>query len=317
MDKQNLILAIGNIYVETNYLGLNTGGKNILEEGKEYKAEKYEVRLGGSVVNFITQIKKLGLPVGLIGKKGNDEAGEKLIYLLKKEGVSTELLNSSDNVQTSVDTGVVFEHNGNNIQLISGNANQKLSIKNIDFENPVFKSVQAIYLGGSLKQESLFPDYPEILTKFKRKGFLIFLDHGRIPVDLNNKKLNILLESLRLVDGYFPNEQEILGISNKKSVDEALEFISSMGVKLTVVKLGEKGCRIKTQKEDISVPGYKVKAVSTVGAGDSFNAAFVYKLISQGNLKYSGIFANATAAFRVSKNLQPNHVQVEEFLKIN
>ncbi|MBI4058024.1 carbohydrate kinase family protein [Candidatus Microgenomates bacterium] len=162
-SERTILTGIGNIYVETNYLGLRTAGKDVLEVGKEYRAGKYETRLGGSVVNFITQAKRLGINVGLIGKCGDDEMGKRLIELLETEGIATEFIIISPGVQTSVDTGIVFEHSGSNIQLVAGNANQELCREDIDLNSRYFDQVKAVYLGGFLKQESLYKDYPQLL----------------------------------------------------------------------------------------------------------------------------------------------------------
>jgi sugar/nucleoside kinase (ribokinase family) len=313
----NYLLAIGNVYVETNYLGLDTAGKDILEEGREYKSSSYEIRLGGSVVNFITQAKKLGSFVGLIGKIGIDEPGEKLLSMLNEEGVATDLIIADPGVKTSVDTGVIFEHSGENIQLISGNANQSFSIKDINFDSSIFTATKAIYFGGFFKQTLLLPSYIEIFQNIQKMGIQLFLDSGRVPVDVTKQSIEILRTILPLTSGYFPNEDEAKDITHKSNINEAIKTISSWGVKLLVVKKGADGCTIAFDNKVDHISGYKVKAISTVGAGDAFNAGFVTSLLNGKSIKDAGIFANATAAFRVSKNRQPTSLEVEEFLKRN
>jgi sugar/nucleoside kinase (ribokinase family) len=310
-----MIIGIGNIYVETNYLGLATGGKETLESGKEYRADRWEVRLGGSVVNFVTQAKRLGAEVGLIGKRGEDEQGEKLVQLLHTEGISSELIIASSNVQTSVDTGVVFEHNGNNIQLVAGNANKSLALADIPLDHPNWGKVTAVYLGGFLKQEGLYRDYPKLLQLLFEGGKRLFLDHGRIPVTVSPEQRAILIESLGFVEGYLPNEEELFGMTGKNNIEEALKQAIDYGPKIVVVKLGPHGCRVKTKEEDFTIPGHTVHAISTVGAGDAFNAGFITQHLEGKSLRDSAIFANATAALRVSTNKQPTYQEVYDFVR--
>lgn len=312
--EKQLILGIGNIYVETNYLGLETGEKDILEAGREYRARTYETRLGGSVVNFVLCAKTLGFEVGLIGKTGQDEAGEKLRKLLRDAEIADDLIIASSDVSTSVDTGVVLAHSGENIQFVSGDANQKLSLEDIDLNNPIFEKVSAVYLGGGLKQESLFPNYPELIRQLHSKNIKIFFDHGRFPVDTSKEKRDVLVEALSLVDGYFPNGQEIVDLTDIQDKDMALKRVLEMGPKIVVVKFGPEGCRVKTKDEDINFPGYKVNVVSTVGAGDAFNAGFIAQFLKGKSLRECGEFANATAALRISKNQIPLENEVLEFL---
>jgi len=311
MSQRTVIVGIGNVYLETNYLGLITDNSRILQIGKEYRAPKWEIRLGGSVVNFIIQAKILGAPVGLIGKVGNDDAGRNLIGLLSKTKISSDLIKIANDleIQTSVDTGLVFE-DGDNIQVVAGNANQTLTIKDIDLNNPFFNTVKAVYLGGFLKQTGLYKDYPELLEKLTNMGIRIFLDHGRIPVDVAQKQIQVLKESMKFVEGYFPNIDELTGITDEQDLIKALNKALDMGPKFVAVKLGQKGCRIKSANEDIVIPGYPVKAISTVGAGDVFNAGFITRYLSGKTLNMAGKFANATAAIRVSKNINPTYDQV-------
>jgi sugar/nucleoside kinase (ribokinase family) len=310
------VIGIGNIYVETNYLGLMTGGADNLKIGKEYRAPKWETRLGGSVVNFTVQAQRLGLKVGLIGKIGQDDAGEKLLNLLKEAEISTDLIKvaSETDVQTSVDTGLVFE-NGANIQVVAGNANQRLAYSDINLASPFFKTVNSVYLGGFLKQINLYQDYPTLLQKLTKMGIRIFLDHGRIPVDVTSDQLQALFKSLPFVEGYFPNQEELIGITGEKDLTLALEKALKLGPKFVVVKLGEAGCRVKTLEQDILIPCKVVKAVSTVGAGDAFNAGFISQYLAGIDLKAAAEFANLVAGIRVSQNRNPYLHEIQTIKK--
>lgn len=317
-SKLKYIVAIGNVYVETNYIDLVTDDPTILKVGKEYRAKKYEVRLGGSVVNFAVQSKRLSVNVGLIGKIGNDEPGKKLLHLLEEEGIAPDLIKVSRDrtIQTSIDTGLIFA-DGNNIQVVSGNANQSLSLKDIDLTNTFFAKSESVYVGGFLKQTSLYPDYPTLFRKLTHRGKRIFLDHGRIPVDVTDKQLNILYKSMKFVEVYFPNKDELVGITKESSIENALKRALEMGPKLVAVKLGPEGCRIKTKNEETIIPGYKVKAISTVGAGDAFNAGFITQYLAGEPLQKAGKFANAVAALRVSTNRNPQLEEVNNFIDKN
>jgi ribokinase len=316
--KKYHIAAIGNIYVETNYLGLVTGGSDTIQSGKEYRAQEYEVRLGGSAANFSIQIRRFGGNAAIIGKAGNDDNGKKLLSLFANAGIDTDLIRQSQDsdIQTCIDTGLVLAHNGQNIQVVAGNANQTLNINDIDIGNPYFNQVNLVYLGGFMKQEALYRDYPRILSKFKDKGIKIFLDHGRVPVDFTENKRSVLLEVLHFVDGYLPNREELLDVSGLSDISAALNWVLELGVKMVAVKLGENGCRIKDSLTDISIPGYHIKAVNSVGAGDVFNAGFIHEYLSGKGLKYCIQFANAAAAIKVSRNIHPDVSTVLKFMNL-
>lgn len=309
------IFGVGNIYLETNFLGLETGGSDILTTGKEYRSKRYEIGLGGSVVNFLNQLQKLDVSVGLIGKIGDDEPGQKVLTLLTKAAINTQFVIRSNTVQTSIDTGLVFTHNGDNIQLVSGNANQNLTIDDLNVLEDHSVQMFGIYFGGFFKQESLFRDYPRLFKKLAEKNTHIFLDHGRLPVDVSQEKLEVLYQIFPYIDCYFPNETELQEVAGIQDVEEAAKKIMKLGSKCIIVKLGKNGAYIQTPDRSIHVSGYPVEVMNVVGAGDCFNAGFISQHIVGKTPEESAIFANAVAAMKVSTNQIPLYSDVNSFIK--
>ncbi len=308
------VLSVGNLYLETNFLGTRANGEEVLVVGKEYSANHYESLLGGSAVNFATQLKKLGVDVGVLGKIGEDDEGVKLKKLLSEAGVENKLVQIEKDVQTNYAFGVVFDESGQNIQFAAGSANQSLSIKDIDLDSGDFDEISAVYFGGSFKQKLLWPYYPEIFQKLKQKGVKIFLDHGRVPVDASEEWISFAFKSLPYVEGYFLNNDEVVDVTKENDIEKSLDKIKSCNPGFIALKLGPEGCRIETQHDSIVVVGHKVKAVNTVGAGDAFNAGFISKFLLGSGLEESARFANALAAIRVSLNYQPSQKEVDDFL---
>ncbi len=74
-----------------------------------------------------------------------------------------------------------------------------------------------------------------------------------------------------------------------------------MGVQIVAVKLGEKGCYVTNGQEKKTIQPYKVKAVDTTGAGDAFNAGFLYGLLHDKPLTECGRLGNYVAAQSVTK----------------
>lgn len=313
MNKPYLV-GLGNVYVETNYYQLETNAQDMLLVGKEYQSPKYEIHLGGSCVNFALQAQKLGIRVGLIGKTGIDEMGKKLRSLLADNGIETSLLSSSSLVQTNIDTGIVLSHSGQNIQLVSGTANQSLSLGDIPLNSPLFSEVSALYLGGFFKQEHLYADYPNLTQTCKERGLQIFIDHGRIPVVNTSEKKQKFIESCPYIDGYFPNEEELLGITGKAELKIAAHEVLSWGVRFIAVKRGEKGCRVFSQQDDFSLDAHTVPIFTTVGAGDSFNAGFIAEYMNGSNLMTCAKIANAIAAGKVSTNTYPGKNDIDTIM---
>lgn len=318
MTKQPYLAAIGNVYVETNFLGLETGGSATLLTDREYRAAGYEIRPGGSAVNFVIQALQFGIRVAIIGKTGDDENGVRLRAMLTARGISDKLLVSDKTVQTSIDSGLVFAHTGTNIQVVAGNANQKLTSKDINTDHPLFTEIGLVYLGGFLKQSGLYRDYPRLTDELRRKGLKIVLDHGRIPVDIKDEQRKKLQETLMNVDIYLPNRNELRDITGITDIVRALKKAVSMGPSVVAVKLDHEGAMSYEQNGSFNrAPGYPVKPVNVVGAGDVFNAGFVASLLQGKTVGEALRFGNAAAAVKISTNIQPDTVAVTAFIKTN
>jgi 2-dehydro-3-deoxygluconokinase len=299
----SLLASIGSVYLETNYLATDTAGRDVLELGKEYRSTSYTIGLGGSSVNFAVQTVALGQSVALIGKVGDDEHGQKIIALLKQSGIASELIHISKDVQTSIDTGVVLSHSGQNIQLVSGNANQTLSLADIPLDSPLLNEVTAVYLGGYFKQESLYADYPTLLKNLKSQKKQLFIDHGRVPVGVDAHKIKILKECLPYVDGYFLNDSELLSVTGKESLEDAVSEIRTWGAGFVVIKQGEQGCMVIAGESVKKFETTKAAPINTVGAGDAFNAAFISHYLAGSDIYAAAIYGNKVATYKVAYNV--------------
>ncbi len=312
-----LLLTVGNIYIDHNTFGINSGEETFrLEGGRDYFASKSERVLGGSAVNTALQASRLGVEVGFIGKTGKDEGGEEIRSLLGKAKILSELVSEDSSLSTSMVVNLIHK-NGQFIGIHYGEASRKLSINDIDLDNDLFNRCQAIYFGGTAKQPLLLKDGEQLFQKLNSRGIKIFYDPNRFPVQDTEVDRNLLLAQLAYVEGYMPNEEELLQLTGKTFVEEALQVVLGTGVNFVALKLGAKGCRIKTKDDDFTVEGHKITPLTTVGAGDCFNATFIAYYLKGGPLKECAELATAAAAIKVSQNIWPDEAAVANFSKSN
>lgn len=307
-----LLLTVGNIYVDHNTFGVNSGEETFrLESGRDYFASSSERVLGGSAVNAAMQASRLGVEVGFIGKTGKDEGGEEVRALLRKEGILSDLVSENAGLVTSMAVNLI-DKNGQSIGVHYGEASKSLSVSDIDLENDLFGRCQAVYFGGTAKQPLLLKDGEQLFQELNSRGIKIFYDPNRFPVQDEATDRNLLLDQLAHVEGYLPNEEELLQLTDKTSVDEAIELVLGTGVGFVALKLGERGCRIKTKDDDFTVAGHKVTPLTTVGAGDCFNATFIAYYLKGKSLKECAELATVAAAIKVSKNVWPDEAAITE-----
>ena len=126
-----------------------------------------------------------------------------------------------------------------------------------------------------------------------------------------------ILEVLRYVDVFLPNEVEAMRIAEATSPEEALEILAIYS-STVVVKMGGEGCLAKNMTESQRCPAFKVPVVDVTSAGDVFNAGFLYGFLNGWSLTEAVEFANACGAMSVSKpgsaGIVSGFAEVKEFL---
>jgi sugar/nucleoside kinase (ribokinase family) len=120
------------------------------------------------------------------------------------------------------------------------------------------------------------------------------------------------------VDILFVNEHEVKAIAGIASVGEASTALAKR-VNLVIAKLGADGALAADQEGVFKSPAFPVEVVDTTGAGDSFNAGFIYKSIVEGGTKSEALrFANACGAMAATRvggaSSVPSASEVETFL---
>jgi len=132
-------------------------------------------------------------------------------------------------------------------------------------------SARHFHLSSLFLLKGLQVDLPKLFRAIKRRGLTISLDTNDDPED---RWGGVLEELLPLIDVLLPNERELLRMTKRETLEDALTVISRT-VPLTVVKCGAKGAILQLGALRQAVPGLKITPVDAIGAGDSFNAGFL------------------------------------------
>jgi len=90
-------------------------------------------------------------------------------------------------------------------------------------------------------------------------------------------------------------------LTGESDVPKGAALLLQMGVKIVVVKLGAKGCYVTNGVEKRTIEPFKVSVADTTGAGDAFNAGFLYGLLHNKSLFECGRLGNFVASRSVTK----------------
>lgn len=308
MEKTG-ILSIGTMYVDINCVNFEFGKG--LFVNKETVGDSYELELGGSALNFAKNASILGLESHFIGKMGNDVMGSNLLTLLAHSNIIPAVAFDST-VQTNVAIHYIRE-DGSSIMTSSGSANQSITIKEIEQQLAKhIANIDYLYLGGVFKMKNLLPHYPELLHSAKKDNVTVILDHGRINNTVTKNDIHNLHAIFPYIDIYLPSEDEFLTLWESKTLDEGHRRMKQIADPLTVIKQAEDGATGFKDGKAYSVKSYKVKAINTVGAGDSFNAGFIKAHATGKAFEDAMQYACAVAATKISHRGDLNKEKAEK-----
>ena len=283
MRMKRRILVIGSIAIDNTIFT-----KQLPTAGTTTLADSYMVNIGGKGANQACAAHFLGAEVSFIGAVGKDKNGEMVKEFLKEQGLNARIKDSEK------PTGVAFiildESNAENRILIIQGANTDISIEDIDKNDDLFREGDILLT----QFENAIPTVEHVLKKAHDRGMTVILNPAPY------KEIN--RDYFKYVDYIVPNEHELELLTHNKNPQKGAYILQKQGAKNVIVTLGEKGSiLVDEHKNLIYVKPYKVNAVDTTGAGDSFLGAFASKLADNQDILDALKFASLASSYTVSK----------------
>ena len=228
------------------------------------------------------------MKTGFIGKVADDSDGKLLLENLQKEGVDTEGIAISKGRSGNV-LGFV-DNKGQRALYVDPGVNDLIKLD--DLENSKIVHL-ASFVGESFKaQESIINEISE--------DIIVSLDPGRIYAERGAKYLKNILNRTDII---LINEEELKYLTGNKykTCQEGAEVLLGYGISTAVIKKGDKGAYVTDGNESCFIESFKVRCVDTTGAGDAFNAGFLYGLINNKSIEGSGKLGNFVASCSIQE----------------
>lgn len=251
---------------------------------------------GGVTANFVVAISRLGGKAGFIGGVGEDSYGSFLIDTLRREGVDISCLKVYGERRTAVNFLLVNDV-GEKVIIQDPNL-----LENVPGEEYIDSRVASYIKDSKVLHTTAIKFEPTLkAVKIARDGGVtVSFDMEKHVVDTYG--WDRLVELLRYTDILMPNKLGLRTLTGRGDLLDAARQLLDKGPRLVVVTMGGEGSIAVTTSKVVRVPAFKIKPVDTTGAGDAFNAAFIYAHVIKGlDLEESSIFANAAAAIKCLK----------------
>lgn len=265
------------------------------EIGKEKLAGKMDTTLGSSSAILASNLSSIGSKVAFIGKIGQDQNGEIVLDSFRNKGVDTSMIIRSSDYNTGATIVLNFEEDRANITYPG--AMEYLGIDDISDEQ--LSLAKHLHFSSVFFQPAIKPDLANLFERAKSLGLTTSIDPQWDPAELwdfDYKKI------LPFVDVFLPNEAELKLITHSNTLEEAIDAIKNY-CNILVVKNGSQGSTIyQDGKSNHAKPFLNTAVVDAIGAGDSFNAGFLFKFVQDSPINECQIFGNLMGAINTTQS---------------
>lgn len=261
------ILVLGDYFYDLIYSGL----PQFPELGREVFCEGVTTT-GGAMYITAVSMRRLGVNVGWPAYWGNDYYSQSVYQFALAEGLDMRLAKQADHPYRRVTTAMPLHGERAFVTFADEDAPDLYDFWLESARNCQFKH---LHIGGLEELVKVKP----IVELARARGATISADcqdgpHLDAPCDCR--------DDLALIDIFMPNKREALVVAETETLEDALEVLAPL-VKLVVVKDGSDGVWVAHEGQVIHQPSISAGTViDTTGAGDCFNAGFLYGLIVEG-----------------------------------
>ncbi len=246
-----------------------------------------KVSTGGHPLNVSVDLVRLGMDgskIKVIGSVGNDLCGGYVVSTLRSYGIDTRWVHVVEGQETGKDVIIVIDGEDRRFHVDLG-ANLQLSAEHVIKALSAIRPTLFHAAVGMLRatDESL----QDVLKTAREVGAVTFIDIG--VATRPSGSWEFLREVIKegLVDIFHANlyeSRKVLGLNN---LDEITHFLLRSGVRAVLITEGETGAVFATNNFIIRQPSFKVRVVDPTGAGDAFQAGFLYYIFSGGRPRES------------------------------
>ncbi|WP_246362634.1 carbohydrate kinase family protein [Paenibacillus alba] len=287
MLKRFDAVVIGDANIDLIVAGLN----QIPQPGQEVFVDNMTMHIGGGAALFAISLAKLGSYVAFKGVLGNDGYGQYVREQFTQHGIDTMLIETSQTSNTGITIAINPEKDRSFISYAG--SNRELDISKLDLKEVAQgKHVHITGYRGRANHDAFI----QAARKLKELGVTLSCDVGW---DDSGEWFKGVFDLMGCFDVFLMNETEACHYTNLDNIDESLRFMANY-CKHIVVKLGSQGAI--TMKDGLQTfhSAYQVDAVDTTGAGDSFNAGYLFGYLSGQDVETCLKYGNACGGLSVS-----------------
>lgn len=240
----------------------------IFKEGQPRAA-----RPGGSSFNASITLGRLGAPITFISEMGKDRVGDMIQDFLNENGVDSRYVSRYEHGQSAIALAFLNQKSDAEYQFYKDYPHQRLAV---DF--PDFKAGDLLLFGSFYAlNPGIRPRVKELLEKARAAGATIIYDPNFRSSHLaeRDQLIEVILENMTYATVVRASDEDLLNIFEVDNPQAAWEKMGSRASAL-IYTANAHGVHIITRSLQFKMEVEEIQPLSTIGAGDTFNAGLLY-----------------------------------------
>ena len=280
----------------------------------------YRMVLGGTSASCAGTLARLGTDTAFLGTIGNDFAGRFILSQLEKLGIDTSMTIVKDELNTVNILAFIDESGERHLWGFPrvDQAYPELDLDRVDLNK--IKTASWLHSSGMtlLAKGSMQENLVELYKAAYEAGVATSLDLNTRVCDL--KELDP--KGVKAIYEILPYVRYLLGSAKDEfySFHPCADWRDSVRYfagenKTVIARMGKEGFLCIHDGIEKAFPSFKVDAVNTTGAGDSFNAGFITTMLDRKSIFEAAMFANAVSAYKISREMQDEDLKKETIIE--
>lgn len=232
---------------------------------------------GGSVYNAVISLGRMGQNVTFISETGNDRVGEMILANMRENGVDTANVNVFPEGKSPVSLAFLNERNDAEYIFYKDYPRQRLEVN-----MPEISSDDIIMIGSYFAITPVLRDkVKELLDRAHDAGAIIYYDVNFRSTHANEaiKLMPTIIENFEYADILRGSTEDFQNMFRQPDADKVYSNHVGFYCPNFICTDADADVRLRTKQVRKDYPVTPLKAVSTIGAGDNFNAGVVYGLL--------------------------------------
>jgi len=229
-------------------------------------------KAGGSMLNSVVSLGRISLPVSFISEYGYDDAGNLIDNFLKENGVDTTSVHRYQDGKTAIALAFLDEKNDANYSFYKNYPSKRL-----DINLPSLNMRDIVLCGSFYSLSSEIRDkFVSLVQAAGEKGAIVIYDPNFRKSHLNELESlkPMIIENMLMATLVRGSDADFMNIFGAENSEDAWE-IAGKYCSCLVYTVNTEGVFVRTSSFSGKFPVKKIEAVSTIGAGDSFNAGII------------------------------------------